>query len=280
MRESFRFACKGNPRKQRIVVFFGVGCLPSSLLFATPSHNRAKNCEIEIRLFSLESSGLPAKNMAATIFTSNLKREEEGNGVNTLFHPTLVYGYFNAKWTLKRSQINPMKNQERIDSSPSKNITVLLVEDHLHCRVALKHLLESSDDIKIIGEAKDGREAVRLTKSLLPEVVVMDISMPLLNGIEATRQIIENLPKSRVLILSAHSEVEYIEQAMMCGASGYLIKQSSTHMLAEAVREVGMGNSFFCSPVPKPLRDKCRKLFGKSKSPKKKATLLACRGTA
>jgi hypothetical protein len=232
MRESFRFACKGIPRKQRIVVFFGVGCLPSSLLFATPSHNRAKNCEIEIRLFSLESSDLPAKNMAATIFTSNLKREEEGNGVNTLFHPTLVYGYFNAKWTLKRSQINPMKNQERIDSSPSKNITVLLVEDHLHCRVALKHLLESSDDIKIIGE------------------------------------------------LSAHSEAEYIEQAMMCGASGYLIKQSSTHMLAEAVREVGMGNSFFCSPVPKPLRDKCRKLFGKSKSPKKKATLLDCRGTA
>jgi len=173
-----------------------------------------------------------------------------------------------------------MKNQERIDSSPSKKITVLLVEDHLHCREALKHLLESSEDIKVIGEAKDGREAVRLTKSLLPEVVVMDISMPLLNGIEATRQIIENLPKSRVLILSAHSEAEYIEQAMMCGASGYLIKQSSTHMLAEAVREVGMGNSFFCSPVPKPVRDKCRKLFGKSKAPKRKAHHLAVSNNA
>lgn len=181
---------------------------------------------------------------------------------------------------LERSQINPMKNQERIDSSPSKKITVLLVEDHLHCREALKHLLESSEDIKVIGEAKDGREAVRLTKSLLPEVVVMDISMPLLNGIEATRQIIENLPKSRVLILSAHSEAEYIEQAMMCGASGYLIKQSSTHMLAEAVREVGMGNSFFCSPVPKPVRDKCRKLFGKSKAPKRKAHHLAVSNNA
>jgi DNA-binding NarL/FixJ family response regulator len=173
-----------------------------------------------------------------------------------------------------------MKKQEIIDSSPSKKIRVLLAEDHLHCREALKLLLESNEDIKVIGEAKNGREAIRLTKSLLPEVIVMDISMPLLNGIEATRQIMESLPKSRVLILSANPDSEYIKQAVLCGASGYLIKQSSTHVLAEAVREVGMGNSFFCSPIAKPLRDECQKLFGKSKSPKRKAARLAVSNNA
>ena len=171
-----------------------------------------------------------------------------------------------------------MKREALTTSPPARKIRVLLAEDHLHCRKALKVLLESSDDIKVVGEAKNGREAVRLTKSLLPEVIVMDISMPLLNGIQATRQIMETFPNSRVLILSANPDPAYIEQAVISGASGYLIKHCSTQVLAEAVREVGMGNSFFCAPIEKPLRDQCRKLFGKSKSLKKKAPRLALSG--
>ena len=171
-----------------------------------------------------------------------------------------------------------MKREALTTPAPARKITVLLAEDHLTCRKALKLLLESSDDIKVVGEAKNGREAVTQAKSLLPEVIVMDISMPLLNGIEATKQIMEILPKSRVLILSANPDPAYVEQAVISGASGYLIKHCSTQVLAEAVRQVRMGNSFFCAAIAKTLRDQCRKLFGKSKALKKKAARLALAG--
>jgi DNA-binding NarL/FixJ family response regulator len=156
-----------------------------------------------------------------------------------------------------------MKRLEKIDSLPTKQITVLLAEDNGSFRKSLKLLIESDGDIEVVGEAKNGREAVQLTMSLHPQVIVMDIAMPLLNGLEATRQIMEASPATRVLILSAHPDPEYIKQAVTFGASGYLIKQSSTQVLAQGVREVVKGNSFFCAPIAKPLRDQCRKLFGK-----------------
>ena len=169
-----------------------------------------------------------------------------------------------------------MKRQEPIDSLPiKKQITVLLAEDHANIRKFLKLSVESDGDIKVVGEAKNGREAVRLTMSLHPEVVVMDLAMPLVNGLQATRQIMETSPATRVLILSAHPDPEYIKQAVMCGASGYLIKQSSTQVIAQAVREVLKGNSFFCAPIAKPLRDHCRKLFGKTELLKASALRLA-----
>jgi len=167
-----------------------------------------------------------------------------------------------------------MKRQELIESLSVKQITVLLAEDHASFRKTLKLMIESDGDIEVVGEAKNGREAVRLTKSLQPEVVVMDIAMPLLNGLQATQEIMEISPGTRVLILSAHPDPEYIKQAVICGASGYLIKQSSTHVLAHAVREVFKGNSFFCAPILKPLRDECRKLFGKGELLKKRAARL------
>ena len=166
-----------------------------------------------------------------------------------------------------------MKNQASIDSLPVKQITVLLAEDHANFRKSLKLLVESDGDIKIVGEAKNGREAVRLTLSLHPEVVVMDIAMPLLNGLEATRQIIKISPSTRVLILSAHPDPEYIRQAVIFGASGYLIKQSSTQVIAEAVRKVLKGNAYFSTSISKHFRDECRKLFGKGKLLKKSARL-------
>jgi len=168
-----------------------------------------------------------------------------------------------------------MINQELIDSLPKKQITVLLAEDRANIRKFLKLSVELDGDIEVVGEAKNGREAVQLTKSLHPEVVVMDIAMPQLNGLQATRQIMETSPAARVLILSAHPDPEYIKQAVISGASGYLIKQSSTQSLAQAVREVQKGNSFFCAPISKPLRDQCRKLFGKTELLKKQTARLA-----
>ena len=90
-----------------------------------------------------------------------------------------------------------------------------------------------SRDIEVVGEAQDGRQAVQMTRELTPAVVVMDIAMPLLNGLEAARQILETVPATRVLILSALGEEEYVEQVIGLGAAGYLIKQSSAHVLVQ-----------------------------------------------
>jgi len=151
-----------------------------------------------------------------------------------------------------------------------KPITVLLADDHGSFRKSLKLLIELDGDIAVVGEAKNGREAVKLAMQLHPQVVVLDIAMPLLNGLQATQQIMEISPTTRVLILSAHPDPEYIKQAVLMGASGYLMKQSSTQVLAQAVREVLQGNSFFCAPIPQPLRNQCKKLFGKGELLRKK----------
>jgi DNA-binding NarL/FixJ family response regulator len=167
-----------------------------------------------------------------------------------------------------------MKRQESIDSLPVKQIRVLLAEDHAGFRKSLKLLIESDGDIEIVGEAKTGCEAVRLSMSLHPEVIVMDIAMPFLNGLEATRQILRAFPAAKVLILSAHPDPEYIKQAVIFGASGYLIKQSSTQVLAEAVREVFKGHAYFSASIPQRLRDQCRKLFVKGDLLKRRAAHL------
>jgi DNA-binding NarL/FixJ family response regulator len=126
-----------------------------------------------------------------------------------------------------------------------KRITVLLAEDHTVVREGFRALLELDGDIKVVGEAKDGRLAVALVKKLRPTVVVMDVAMPLLNGLEATRQILKAVPSTRILILSAHSDDAYIKDAMESGAVGFLLKQASAHVLSEGIREVNAGNVFF-----------------------------------
>jgi DNA-binding NarL/FixJ family response regulator len=152
---------------------------------------------------------------------------------------------------------------ELVKPLPVKHITVLLAENHAGFRGSLKLLVESDGDIEVVAEATNGAEAVSLTRKLHPEIVVMDIGMPLLNGLEATQQIMASVPATKVLILSANSDPAYIEHAVLLGASGYLIKQSSTHILPQAVREVIQGNSFFCAPISKALHNQCRALFGK-----------------
>jgi DNA-binding NarL/FixJ family response regulator len=136
----------------------------------------------------------------------------------------------------------------------AKTITVLLSEDHLIVREGLRKLLEGECDIEIVGEATNGRQAVQLAKQLLPAVIVMDIAMPLLNGLEATRQILQAVPGIKVLILSAYSDVAYVEQAIAFGASGFMLKQTSSRDLCTAIREVEKGNTFFSPLIAKKLR--------------------------
>jgi len=140
-----------------------------------------------------------------------------------------------------------------------KRITVLLAEDHTIVRQGLRLLIEADGDIEIVGEAKTGREAVQMTRALRPEVVVMDIAMPLLNGLQATRQILKAFPDSKVLILSAHSDPEYVEQVVKAGARGYLIKQSSGEVVAKAIRELHKDKTFFTPSIAKRLQDDYRK---------------------
>jgi len=135
-------------------------------------------------------------------------------------------------------------------------ITVLLADDHAVVRAGFRALLESESGIEVVGEAKTGREAVQLTKKLLPAVVVMDIAMPLLNGLEATRQILKAFPATKVLILSAHSDDEYVDEVIRMGAAGYLIKQTSAHILSQAIREAHKGKMFLDPSIAKRLDDR------------------------
>jgi DNA-binding NarL/FixJ family response regulator len=138
-------------------------------------------------------------------------------------------------------------------------IAVLLAEDHTVVREGLRKLLEAESDMQVVGEAATGRQAVEMTRGLRPDVVVMDIAMPHLNGLEATRQIRQAMPAAKVLILSAHSDDAYVERVMALGAAGYLIKQTSAHCLSEAIREVQKGNTYFSASIAKRLRHQNQK---------------------
>jgi DNA-binding NarL/FixJ family response regulator len=159
-----------------------------------------------------------------------------------------------------------------------KPITVVLVEDHTVVLEGLRSLLKAERDIEVVGHAQDGREALKLVQKLLPEVVVMDIAMPLLNGLEATRQILRDLPATKILILSAHSDDEYVDQVIALGAKGYLTKQSSALILAKAIREVHKGNSFYSPSIDK-RRDEREKVSpqGAAGRPKKGNNKLTSR---
>ena len=130
----------------------------------------------------------------------------------------------------------------------AKPIRVLVADDHTIVRDGLRALLNAESDIQVIGEAQSGREAVQLARKLRPRVVVMDIGMPQLNGLEATRQITKENPGIRLLMLSMHSDSEYVRHALKAGAAGYLVKQSGAADLTTAVRELARGRTFF-SPV-------------------------------
>lgn len=129
----------------------------------------------------------------------------------------------------------------------------------------------------MLGEGGTGRQAVELTRRLRPDVVVMDISMPKLNGLEATRQILRAVPGTKVLILSAHGDDEYVEGALACGAVGYLIKQISAHFLIEAIREVEKGNIFMSPSVARRHRKQLQESLDRKGRSKAKVSRLSSR---
>jgi DNA-binding NarL/FixJ family response regulator len=158
-----------------------------------------------------------------------------------------------------------------------KRITVLLAEDHQIVREGFRSLLEHEHDIEVVGEAENGRQAVQLTRKHRPAVVVMDIAMPLLNGLEATRQIRKEFPDTKVLILSAHSDDAYVEQVAVLGAAGFLLKQTSSHELATAIREVLKGNTFFSPTVSRRVHARTQKPADRKANLQKKTNRLSSR---
>ena len=128
-------------------------------------------------------------------------------------------------------------------------IQVLLADDHAVVRDGLRFLLEVQGDISVVGNAVNGREAVRMAKELKPDIVLMDIAMPELNGIEATHQIHQACPATRVLILSMHASVEHVRQALRAGAQGYLLKKSAGAEVVDAVRLVYAGGGYLSPEI-------------------------------
>jgi two-component system, NarL family, response regulator NreC len=140
-------------------------------------------------------------------------------------------------------------------------IRVLLADDHTLIRAGLRMVVEAQPDFTVIGEADDGRQAVAMAQTLKPDVVVMDIGMPSLNGIEAARQIHGTLPETRIVMLSMHSDEGYVLKALKAGAKAYLLKDSAEADLARAIHAAAAGKSFFSPAVGKVLlEDYLRKL--------------------
>lgn len=134
-------------------------------------------------------------------------------------------------------------------------LRIVLGDDHTLVRQGLRKILEEKREWEVVAEAGDGREAVRQALALRPDVVVLDIGMPLLNGIESTRQIVRRHPEIRVLILSMHSDEAYITQALQAGAKGYLLKDSADTDLLRGVADVAAGKSFFSPAVARVMLD-------------------------
>jgi len=131
----------------------------------------------------------------------------------------------------------------------SQRIRILIVDDHAILRQALRLMLEGEPELEVVGDAANGREAVAMTEKEMPDVVLMDMVMPGLNGLEATRQIRKRSPKTRVLILTGYMEDEQILSALRAGAAGYVVKRSDTEELLLGIRAVHRGNSYFSSAI-------------------------------
>jgi DNA-binding NarL/FixJ family response regulator len=158
-----------------------------------------------------------------------------------------------------------------------QKITVLLADDHTVVRQGLRALLAAESDIDVVGEAETGRQAIQLAGKFLPDVVVMDIAMPLLNGLEATRQITREVPSTRVIILSSYSDDEYVEQLTEAGAIGYLLKQTAATDLIKAIREAKLGNAYFSPSISRRMLDYYRRAFVSGQPVRKSGESLTSR---
>jgi DNA-binding NarL/FixJ family response regulator len=154
-----------------------------------------------------------------------------------------------------------------------KRISILLVDDHTMVRQGLRALIEAEGDMEVIGEAGNGRQAVTLAKRNPPDLIVMDVAMPMLNGVQAARQIRATVPSSKILALSSYSDDECVQQMVHAGVSGYLIKQTAANDLLRAIREVQRGGNFFSPAIAKQLRQQNRDQTRDNLSPRKSGEL-------
>lgn len=129
-------------------------------------------------------------------------------------------------------------------------IKVLIVEDHAVVRAGLRALLQAAGDIQVIGEAENGSDGVRAAQQLRPDVILLDLGMPRLNGIQAARQIIHEAPRARVLVLSGYSDEQHVREAVAVGVAGYVLKESAGTELLAAIRETASGGAYFSPGVP------------------------------
>jgi len=156
-----------------------------------------------------------------------------------------------------------------------KKIALLLVDDHTVVRQGLRVLLEAEEDMEVIGEAENGRQAVVMAKTAAPDVVVMDVAMPLLSGLEATRQILKSVPGAKVLVLTSYGDDECVERLVQAGAAGFLMKQTAANDLLKAIREVHGGNTFFSPAIAKRLREQGREAVTSGQTPRKAGELTS-----
>ena len=145
-----------------------------------------------------------------------------------------------------------------------KKIKIILADDHGIVRAGIRHLLESQPDIDVVAEAEDGHQAVQLAESENADIVIMDIAMPHLNGIEAAAQVRRRRPETAVIILSVHDDEEYLSRALAAGVRGYLLKDSAQREVVQAVQAVASGKAFFSPAIAHKLaEDYSRQLQGK-----------------
>ena len=156
-------------------------------------------------------------------------------------------------------------------------ITVVLADDHTVIREGLRVLIEASGDITVVGQAENGRQAVQLVQELRPNVAILDVAMPQLNGLEATRQIVKKCPETKVLILSTYSEEDCVYRLLEEGATGYLVKQTALHDLLKAIREAHKGNAFLSPTISKRLLDHYRNAFQRGEMLRKTSPRLTTR---
>lgn len=158
-----------------------------------------------------------------------------------------------------------------------KKISVIIVEDHTVVREGLRIMLGLESDIEVIGEAQDGRKAITLANELEPDVILMDIAMPELNGLEASRQLLHTHPTMRIIILTAHCDDVYVNRAVDCGVKGFLMKQDSTRDVHRAIREVHSGGIFYSSSIAKRFTRMNPKAQNRSGKMQMKRSLLTSR---
>jgi len=147
---------------------------------------------------------------------------------------------------------------DKLSGELMKKVSILLVDDHAAIRQGLRALLELEPDLKVIGEAENGRQAVKLVMKSRPDVVVIDLAMPVLDGLEATRQILSRAPQTKVLVLTSYGDDASIDHLTEAGAAGFLIKQTAVNDVLLAIREVNRGKSFFTPVLAQRLEQRHR----------------------